>query len=38
MGIKKTSKIAVLIAASAALVTTLIKDKKQRDEDKKSDK
>lgn len=34
MGIKKVSKIAVLLAASAALVTTLINDKKQKDENK----
>lgn len=34
MGFKKVSKLAVLIAASAALVTTLMKDKKTKDEDR----
>lgn len=32
MGIKKTGKIAILIAASAALVTSLINDKKKKNE------
>lgn len=32
MGIKKTGKIAVLLAASAVLVATLINDKKQKEQ------
>ncbi len=32
MGIKKTGKIAILVAASAALVATLINDKKQKEQ------
>lgn len=31
MGIKKKGKIAILVAASAALVATLINDKKQQE-------
>lgn len=39
MNIKKTGKIAVLIAASAALVATLINDKNQKQQEyEKEDK
>ncbi|CUO91573.1 Uncharacterised protein [Clostridium disporicum] len=31
MGIKKTGKIAILLAASAALVASLVNDKKQKE-------
>ena len=31
MGIKKTGKIAILLAASAALVARLVNDKKQKE-------
>lgn len=31
MGIKKKSKIAILVAASATLVATLINDKKKKE-------
>jgi hypothetical protein len=34
MNIKKTGKIAILLAASAALVATLVNDKKQVKENK----
>ena len=32
MGIKKTGKLAILVAASAALVASLINDKKQKEQ------
>lgn len=34
MNIKKTSKVTLLLAASAALIATLINDKKQHKENK----
>lgn len=37
MSIKKTGKIAMLLAASAALVATLVNDKKQKETNSQKD-